>query len=948
MSQFSTTGDPVSDVILDFQSVMAQWLDVQAAVVGAAQRAALSASPALRSPDAAVEGAVPPTVAATTAVAAPVGPETPAAVEPPSVVRAAASAGASMKAVEPTGAPEPAASRYTLSVRPCPAGQARGGLAAGHVVVVTDDGTGVADRTAERLRGEGLRVVLVVAAGESDPAHGLFVSPLDSVDEAERLVQQVRDTAGPVAALVHLSPLSASPDFDALDADAWWNRLSSDTRAFFLLARALGTSLQEAGRNGGAAIVSVTSMGGAFGVTPAAGTAPESLAPSQGGAVGLAKCLAIEWPDVRVRALDLDVSAGADACAVQIVDELRELDSPTEIGYYGGQRVGLGVDLHPAVPAASFVVPSDGVILATGGARGITAEVCLELAERYGPTFVLVGQSPLPPATEAPDTARFDAPADLKRALTARLQGGGGKVTPAAVERAYRTLMKEREIREMMSRLSASGARSHYVQMDVQDSAAFGALIDEIYETYGRIDGVIHGAGIIEDKLVRDKTLESFDRVFRVKTLSAFTLCRHLDPASLKFLVFFSSVAGRFGNRGQGDYAAANEVISKLAVRLQRQWPARVCAIAWAPWDKLGMVGPELKREFARRGVGLLSPLEGRRALWREIQQRPGNAAEVVVAGAGDPSPTGLDERAATPLLKGAVRSATGHTISFERVLVPSADKYLNDHKLDGRPVLPLAFATEHMAQAAQTVWPDLRVVGVRGLQLFKGITVESEPVRMVVSVASQLRQGNDGLFEADAEILTPAAKPPMRYRSIVQLAQQGQAPPVWEPVPRPLQPLSRTLSRAYREWTFHGLLFQRVTSIAGVGPESILGTIYSSSAITGLSEVHRAGWIIDPYVFDAALQLLLIWSREHNDKTALPSRFHSFRRYAPLSDVQLTCDVSVESLAGGHALKSTVRFVDASGRVRAVLEGMEASCTQALNRLATVVPGEGGHERHE
>jgi hypothetical protein len=259
--------------------------------------------------------------------------------------------------------------------------------------------------------------------------------------------------------------------------------------------------------------------------------------------------------------------------------------------------------------------------------------------------------------------------------------------------------------------------------------------------------------------------------------------------------------------------------------------------------------------------------------------------------------------------------------------------------------VLPLAVATEHMAQAAQAAWPDLRVVGIRGLQMLKGITVDHEPVSIVIGVSSGLRPVEDGVFETDAEILTPAAKPPVRYRATIQLAHQDLPAPVWEPMVQPSRQLSRPLGRAYREWTFHGLLFQRVTSIAGLGPGSILGTIYSSSAISGLANVPRADWIIDPYVFDSALQLLLFWSRELNDKTALPTRFRLFRRYGSLSDGQLTCEVAVESLAGGHALRSTMRFVDAAGRVRAVLEDMEGNCTQALNRLATVVPDEARHE---
>jgi len=591
---------------------------------------------------------------------------------------------------------------------------------------------------------------------------------------------------------------------------------------------------------------------------------------------------------------------------------------------------------RPAPLDRSFVIPSDAVILATGGARGITAEVCVELAERYQPTFVLVGQSPLPSAIEPADVATLTTAADIKRALMARLQDGGARVTPAAVEKVYRQLLKEREIRETIGRLGAAGSRTHYVQLDVQDHETFGALIDDVYATYGRLDGVIHGAGIIEDKLVRDKSVESFDRVLRTKAVSAFTLSRHLKPESLRFLVFFSSVAGRFGNRGQADYAAANEVVSKLAVVLQRRWPVRVCAIAWAPWDKMGMISPELKREFARRGVELLSPVAGRRALWQEIQQSPTADAEVVVGGHAPTSLTTGTQRETLPLLKYATRDMSqAGAARFMRDLDPAIDLYLNDHRLDGRPVLPLAFATEFMAEAAQAACPDLRVVAVRNLQLLKGIVVDGAAVPMIVTVRSAVHSNDLGMTEVDVDISTPSLTPPLRYRSVVQLAQRGVEPAAFDPPAWPLVPLAKPLDRAYRDWTFHGPLFQRVTEIAGIGVDSMLGTIYSSSATPVLSNVGRPAWVIDPFVFDAALQLLLMWSRAHNDKTALPSRFRSLTRYGSLQDERLTCYVAVESLAGGHALTSHVHFVDAAGRVRALLDTMEASCTNALNRLA-------------
>ena len=85
---------------------------------------------------------------------------------------------------------------------------------------------------------------------------------------------------------------------------------------------------------------------------------------------------------------------------------------------------------------------------------------------------------------------------------------------------------------------------------------------------------------------------------------------RTARPARLRFCAFFASVASRFGNKGQSDYAAANEVLSKLALLLDRRWPARVFSVAWGPWSEIGMVA-DLEAHLVRRGLRLISPQEG-------------------------------------------------------------------------------------------------------------------------------------------------------------------------------------------------------------------------------------------------------------------------------------------------------------------------------------------------
>ncbi len=203
-------------------------------------------------------------------------------------------------------------------------------------------------------------------------------------------------------------------------------------------------------------------------------------------------------------------------------------------------------------------------------------------------------------------------------------------VTPAQIEQALRKILKSRQIRDNMAELRRLGSKVEYHPLDVRDSARFGKLLDDIYARFHRIDGVIHGAGVIDDRLIRDKTPESFANVFATKVNSAIALTRKLRPDSLKFLVFFSSVSGRFGNVGQSDYSAANEYLNKLSQHLDQSWPGRVMAINWGPWDA-GMVSDQLRQLYKQRDIDLIPLAEGVRFFMSELLHGGPSMPEVVI-----------------------------------------------------------------------------------------------------------------------------------------------------------------------------------------------------------------------------------------------------------------------------------------------------------------------------
>ncbi|MDR3632777.1 MAG: SDR family NAD(P)-dependent oxidoreductase, partial [Isosphaeraceae bacterium] len=504
------------------------------------------------------------------------------------------------------------------------------GLMRGGVVVVTEEGRGIARAIAFDLRARGHEVVRVQhGSGIGAAADGdIEVVDLSSPSAVGGLAQRLR-TRGPIAGLVHTLPL-ARPQEAGFDLSAWNERMGPELRGLFLLTRELADDLERAAQHGGACLIAATALGGAF---ASIGPVPCTFFPGHGGIAGLVKTLAHEWPGVRTRVVDFDVSGSVEVVAANLVQEVYADDRYSEIGYQQGKRWRLAVQevaLGPAGNAGVGLAPGEPVLV-TGGARGITAAVAADLARVWRPTLLLVGTTPLPPGVEEPGTAGIVDPAELKGHLLGRLSQQGRKPGPAELERAYQSLRREREIRENLQRIRALGATVEYASVDVRDAAALGRQIDTWRQRFGPIAGFVHGAGVIQDKLLRDKTPESFDRVLGTKLEGALTLARLLDGEPLKFAAFFSSVAGRFGNKGQSDYAAANEALNKLAIWLDRRWEARVVSLIWGPWSGVGMVS-DLEAHLGRQGLGMIPPEEGRSRLSEELQRGRKGDVEVVIA----------------------------------------------------------------------------------------------------------------------------------------------------------------------------------------------------------------------------------------------------------------------------------------------------------------------------
>jgi acyl transferase domain-containing protein len=778
----------------------------------------------------------------------------------------------------------------TVPLSPLVRGELR--IASGHEVRVIDDGTPLALALVDLLKARGI---------------------LSRVVRPELAAHETHAT--PAGGLIYLAPPARSNE------STWSSAGEAFVRNAFAMTKALAGELRAAAAAGGALFATVSRMDGAFGLKGG------PFDPTQGALAGLTKTVAQEWVDVQCHALDVAGDAqDADTLAHAIVNEI-SCEGRIEIGLDGANRLGLDAVTEKVSPQIQPLQAGD-VVLVTGGARGVTAETAMALADSTKATLVLLGRSPAP-TVEPVWLAGHESEADVKRTILENEFSQQAKVSPADLEASYRRHMAAREIQRTLKCLQTIGGRATYRSVDVRDAGAVASLVGQVRQSVGPIRGLIHAAGVIEDKAIQDKTAEQFENVFATKVTGLRHLLEALRHDDLKCIVLFSSVSGRLGRQGQVDYAMANEVMNKAAHRQAALRPnCRVVAINWGPWDG-GMVTPSLKREFERLGVPMI-PLEaGARCMVDELCHADRSAIEVVIGGGFPTAEAPLQPRqAVAPPSTDAALS-----LAFDRQIDLARYPVLGDHVIAGRPVLPMAMILEWLAHAALHHHPGLEFFGLDDFRVLKGVILDGGPVNARVLASTAKRQ--DGDFVVDVELRSgPAGRNEITHaRAKVRLTAILPDPPsAHSAVLIQSKPYPRTVDVAYRDILFHGESLQGISRIDGCADQGIMARCRSAPMpAQWMQDPIRSDWLADPLVVDAALQLGILWCYEHLGMVSLPTYGAVYRQYRSRFPADAIAAQLIVRRSGPHLLAADVDFVDADGVVVARMEGYEWAADESL-----------------
>ena len=553
--------------------------------------------------------------------------------------------------------------------------------------------------------------------------------------------------------------------------------------------------------------------------------------------------------------------------------------------------------------------------------KGITADCVIRLAEQYQCKFALLGRSSIADV----DTSWLSDYADeaaLKRQIMERVIAQGEKPTPMVINKMARAISSKHAIEQTLNTIRQAGSEVEYISVDVTDSAAMSQAITAVSTKLGPVTGIIHGAGVLSDKLIEKKTEQDFNSVYATKIAGLNALLTAVPPQQLQHLVLYSSAAGFYGNVGQADYALANDILNKTAHLVKLQHPnCHVVSIDWGPWDG-GMVTPALKAMFAERNIHVIPIEVGTWILANELTAENFGVTQTVVGGALAFPDDELD--------------GTLRTHRIHRFLSADANPFLNDHVIGGNRVLPTVNAIAWMGNLCEQLYPGYTFASCDNYQVLKGIVFdETHPAsKAYILDLEEIEKGNGRIhFKAIVSSQNEAGKPRFHYRAEITLLNKLPEAPIYTNFDASINnPIDK--ATLYSNGTlFHGPHYQGITEVMNISPQKVT----MRCELAPLTDVEQGQFPVqsfNPYIADGQFQSMVIWARQFHDAGSLPLHTVRGEQFRPIP-FGITTYVSMEVKESSESkLVADIITHDENGRIYAKVLGAEVTISQQLNHL--------------
>lgn len=275
-----------------------------------------------------------------------------------------------------------------------------------------------------------------------------------------------------------------------------------------------------------------------------------------GGLWGLGRVVGGEHPDIWGGLIDLPAD-GAAPEADSLLDVLGSVRGEDVIVVRSGKwtvsRLARIEKDTPQATATEF--RADGTYLITGGLGALGLEIAHWMAGKGARRLVLSGRSGLPPRET------------------------WGRVEDPRVLRQI----------EAVRTLEALGVTVRTLALDITDRDQAAKLLASSELQLPPIKGVVHAAGVLDNRMLADLTEGSLRRVMQPKVDGALVLHDIFPPGSVDFFTLFSSCGLLLGLPGQASYASGNAFLDALAGHRRAAGDRATVSFGWTSWRGLGM-----------------------------------------------------------------------------------------------------------------------------------------------------------------------------------------------------------------------------------------------------------------------------------------------------------------------------------------------------------------------
>jgi acyl transferase domain-containing protein/NAD(P)H-dependent flavin oxidoreductase YrpB (nitropropane dioxygenase family)/NAD(P)-dependent dehydrogenase (short-subunit alcohol dehydrogenase family)/acyl carrier protein len=585
------------------------------------------------------------------------------------------------------------------------------------------------------------------------------------------------------------------------------------------------------------------------------------------GLLGLLLTAAHEYSSVVVRHAHVDPTASLPAVLERCLDTNLSL---VQLRFRGNETLTLEARPEPLQPnlARRFAIERGDVVLVTGGARGITGLLAAALAP-FGPRLVLLGRTALDPSI-------------------------------------VRTL----------ETLAAGGLEAEYWSCDVSRLADVRAAVERAVQRFGRIDGLVHGAGVLRDALMDYMTVADFAAVVAVKVGGLSSLYQAARPHGLRFVVGLSSLAAVTGNAGQANYTAASRAMAGLI----RAWSAEASGLRgqtlWLPPVKgLGMAsGREIRELLERRGLAdaYVDVDEVGTAFAHELVLAPAAHSDAILVRVHPPVRTARIQADAPapaaavapvafepgefPLLdRIEVLDPTRGLLVARRTFTAQRDLWLADHRpfkeLD-HPIVSAIVLVEAALEATRLLHPHLDVIDVSDVDFLEMLHCHAEAA-LATDLVCRSSRGDQGSVVCDVSLtaVDDPAQPPRAthaFRSFgcrvrlgaISWHSHAEAPWLTPEACDTEAKDRRALLDKYETKTGLNGRYRVLHGFDGTAPGLIAGYMLNSKE-QDFADQDGNHYQYSPYVLEALLQaahFYLHMRDDRDERKALPMRIGRLR----------------------------------------------------------------------